>query len=220
MNLLDAIEVATGPTPRASVIWMHGLGADGHDFEPIVGQLVDAHERAVRFIFPHAPLRAVTVNGGYTMRAWYDIASLGAHVQEDLEGLRGSRLQIEALINRELERGVAPEHIALAGFSQGGALALYTGTRFAHRLAGIVGLSCYLPAADQLPQEHSKASLATPIFMAHGSQDPLVLPDYGEQSRRTLERSGYSVAWHLYPMPHTVSPEEIVEIASWLRRVL
>lgn len=220
MNLLDAIEVATGPTPRASVIWMHGLGADGHDFEPIVGQLVDAHERAARFIFPHAPLRAVTVNGGYTMRAWYDIASLGAHVQEDLEGLRGSRLQIEALINRELERGVAPEHIALAGFSQGGALALYTGTRFAHRLAGIVGLSCYLPAADQLPQEHSKASLATPIFMAHGSQDPLVLPDYGEQSRRTLERSGYSVAWHLYPMPHTVSPEEIVEIASWLRRVL
>ena len=220
MNLLDAIEVATGPTPRASVIWMHGLGADGHDFEPIVGQLVDAHERAVRFIFPHAPLRAVTVNGGYTMRAWYDIASLGAHVQEDLEGLRASRLQIEALINRELERGVAPEHIALAGFSQGGALALYTGTRFAHRLAGIVGLSCYLPAADQLPQEHSKASLATPIFMAHGSQDPLVLPDYGEQSRRTLERSGYSVAWHLYPMPHTVSPEEIVEIASWLRRVL
>jgi phospholipase/carboxylesterase len=220
MNLLDAIEVATGPTPRASVIWMHGLGADGHDFEPIVGQLVDAHERAVRFIFPHAPLRAVTVNGGYTMRAWYDIVSLGAHVQEDLEGLRGSRSQIEALINRELERGVAHEHIALAGFSQGGALALYTGTRFAHRLAGIVGLSCYLPAADQLPQEHSKASLATPIFMAHGSQDPLVLPHYGEQSRRALERSGYSVAWHLYPIPHTVSPEEIAEIASWLRRVL
>ena len=220
MDLLDAIEVATGPTPRASVIWMHGLGADGHDFEPIVGQLVEAHERAVRFIFPHAPLRAVTVNGGYTMRAWYDIASLGAHVQEDLEGLRSARTQIEALVNRELERGVAPEHIALAGFSQGGALALYTGTRFAHRLAGLVGLSCYLPAASLLPQEHSKASLATPIFMAHGSQDPLVLPEYGEQSRRALERSGYSVAWHLYPMPHTVSPEEIVAIASWLRRVL
>ena len=135
-------------------------------------------------------------------------------------GQVASRLQIEALINRELERGVAHEHIALAGFSQGGALALYTGTRFAHRLAGIVGLSCYLPAADRLPQEHSKASLATPIFMAHGSQDPLVLPHYGEQSRRALERGGYSVAWHLYPIPHTVSPEEIVEIASWLRRVL
>jgi len=220
MNLLDAIEVATGPTPRASVIWMHGLGADGHDFEPIVGQLVDARERAVRFIFPHAPMRPVTINAGYTMRAWYDIAALGAHVREDLEGLRDSRLQIEALINRELERGVAPEHIALAGFSQGGALALYTGTRFAHRLAGIVGLSCYLPAADRLPQEHSKATLATPIFMAHGSEDPLVLAEYGEQSRRALERSGYSVAWHLYPIAHTVSPEEIVEIASWLRRVL
>jgi phospholipase/carboxylesterase len=220
MSLLDAIEVATGPAPRASVIWMHGLGADGHDFEPIVGELVTAHERAVRFIFPHAPLRAVTVNGGYTMRAWYDIVSLGTHVQEDLEGLRGARTQIEALINRELERGVMHEHIALVGFSQGGALALYTGTRFAHRLAGIVGLSCYLPAADRLSQEHSQASLATPIFMAHGSQDPLVLPDYGERSRRALERSGYKVAWHLYPMPHTVSPEEIAELASWLRRVL
>jgi phospholipase/carboxylesterase len=168
MNLLDAIEVATGPTPRASVIWLHGLGADGHDFEPIVPDLVAPHERAVRFIFPHAPLRAVTVNGGYTMRAWYDIAALGAHAQEDLAGLGSARKQIDALINRELERGVTAEHIALAGFSQGGALALYTGTRFTHRLAGIVGLSCYLPAADRLPQEHSEASLATPIFMAHG----------------------------------------------------
>ncbi len=220
MNLLDAIEVATGPTPRASVIWLHGLGADGHDFEPVVGQLVDAHERAVRFIFPHAPLRAVTVNGGYTMRAWYDIAALGAHAQEDLAGLRSARGQIEALIHRELERGVAHEHIALAGFSQGGALALYTGTRFAHRLAGIVGLSCYLPAADRLPQEHSEASLATPIFMAHGQHDPLVLPDYGELSRRALVRGGYSVEWHLYPMPHTVSPEEIAALAAWLRGVL
>jgi len=220
MNLLDAIEVATGPAPRASVIWMHGLGADGHDFEPIVGELVGPQERAVRFIFPHAPRRAVTVNGGYVMRAWYDIASLGAHVQEDLVGLSGSRAQIDALLQREIERGVRPEHIALAGFSQGGALALYTGTRSPHRLAGMVALSCYLPAADRLPQELSRASLATPIFMAHGSQDPLVLANYGEQSRRALERIGYSVEWHLYSIPHTVSPEEIVEIAAWLRRVL
>jgi phospholipase/carboxylesterase len=224
MKLLDTVEVATGPSPTASVIWMHGLGADGHDFEPIVGELVPAHERAVRFavrfVFPHAPMRAVTANAGYVMRAWYDIAALGAHAREDLEGLRGARAQIEALIERELERGVAHEHIALAGFSQGGALALYTGTRYAHRLAGIVGLSCYLPAADQLTAEHSSASLATPIFMAHGSQDPLVLASYGEESRRALERNGYSVQWHLYPMAHTVSPEEIVELAAWLRRVL
>src|SRR5579862_262635 len=220
MNLLDAIEVATGPAPRASVIWMHGLGADGHDFEPIVGELVGPQERAVRFIFPHAPRRAVTVNGGYVMRAWYDIASLGAHVQEDLVGLSESRGQIDALLQREIDRGVTPEHIALAGFSQGGALALYTGTRSPHRLAGMVALSSYLPAADRLPQELSKASLATPIFMAHGSQDPLVLANYGEQSRRALERIGYSVEWHLYSIPHTVSREEIVEIAAWLRRVL
>lgn len=220
MTMLDAIEVATGPAPRASVIWMHGLGADGHDFEPIVGELVTAKERAVRFIFPHAPLRAVTANGGYTMRAWYDIVALGAHVQEDLAGLRSSRQQIEALIQRELERGVSAEHIVLAGFSQGGALALYTGTRYAQRLAGIVALSCYLPAADRLAAEHSEPSLATPIFMAHGQHDPLVLPQYGELSRRELERSGYSVDWHLYPIPHSVSPEEIVELAAWLRRAL
>src|SRR5579862_6182253 len=154
MNLLEAIEVCTGPAPGASVIWMHGLGADGHDFEPIVGDLVGREERALRFIFPHAPLRAVTINGGYTMRAWYDIAALGAHAQEDVAGLGVARSQIEALISRELERGVSADRIALAGFSQGGALALYTGTRSAHRLAGIVGLSCYLPAADRLPQEH------------------------------------------------------------------
>ena len=220
MSLLECIEVNTGPSPRASVIWMHGLGADGHDFEPIVGDLVATGERPLRFIFPHAPMRAVTINGGYTMRAWYDIAALGTHAQEDLAGLSSARAQVEALIKREIERGVAPERIALAGFSQGGALALYTGTRSSHRLAGIVGLSCYLPAGERLPQEQSKASLATPIFMAHGSQDPLVLPTYGEQSRRALERSGYSVEWHLYPMPHAVSPEEIVDLASWLRQTL
>lgn len=220
MTLLDAIEVCTGPTPRASVIWMHGLGADGHDFEPIVGELVAPEERALRFIFPHAPLRAVTVNGGYIMRAWYDIAALGMHAQEDLAGLQDARARIEALIRREIERGIGTERIVLAGFSQGGALALYTGTRAQQRLAGIAALSCYLPAAELLPQEHSKASLSTPIFMAHGSQDPLVPSSYGEGSRRALERSGYSVEWHLYPIAHSVSPEEIVELAAWLRRVL
>lgn len=220
MKLLEAIEVCTGPAPRASVIWLHGLGADGRDFEPIVDELVAPAERALRFIFPHAPMRAVTINGGYTMRAWYDIAALGTHAQEDLVGLGTARAQVEALINRELERGITPERIALIGFSQGGALALYAGTRSSHRLGGIAGLSCYLPAADRLSQEHSKASLATPIFMGHGREDPLVLPSYGEQSRRALERSGYSVEWHLYPMPHTVSPEEIVDLAAWLRRAL
>ncbi len=220
MSLLDAIEVVTGPTPVGSVIWMHGLGADGHDFEPIVADLVQPGERALRFIFPHAPVRAVTINAGLRMRAWYDIAGIGPHVEEDLVGLRAAQAGVEALIARESERGIAPERVVLAGFSQGGALALYVGTRYRVRLAGMLGLSCYLPAARSLGREHSAASLATPILLAHGSEDPLVLTAYGEQSRRSLEQAGYSVEWHIYPMPHAVCAEEIATVASWLQRVL
>ena len=220
MDLLETVEVHTGPTPAGSVIWMHGLGADGHDFEPIVSELVRPGERALRFVFPHAPLRPVTINGGLTMRAWYDIAGIGTHVQEDLAGLRASQLLIEALIAREGERGIAPERVVLAGFSQGGALALHTGARAAQPLAGIVGLSCYLPAARELAREHAAASLTTPILLAHGSEDPIVPASYGEQSRRALERLGYRVEWHLYSMPHAVCAAEIADIADWLRRVL
>jgi phospholipase/carboxylesterase len=220
MALLEAIEVQTGPAPTGSIIWLHGLGADGHDFEPIVRQLLSPGERALRFIFPHAPLRPVTLNGGLRMRAWYDILGLGAHLQEDVSGLRLSRTSVEALIAREAERGIGAERIVLAGFSQGGALALYAGTRYPQRLAGLLGLSCYLPAAADLAREQSAASKATPIFLAHGSDDPLVLMRYGEQSRHALSRAGYSVEWHVYPMPHAVCDEEIADIATWLRRVL
>ncbi len=220
MDRLQTIEVQTGPAPSGSVIWMHGLGADGHDFEPIVGDLVRAGERALRFVFPHAPMRAVTINGGLRMRAWYDIAGLGAHAQEDLAGLQASRVALEALIARENERGISTERIVLAGFSQGGALALYTGTRYPQRLAGLLGLSCYLPLAADLAGEQSAASRASPIFLAHGTEDLLVLAVYGEQSRRLLERTGYSVEWHEYRMPHAVCGEEIADIGAWLRRVL
>jgi phospholipase/carboxylesterase len=220
MDLLETLEVQTGPAPSGSIIWMHGLGADGHDFEPIVGDLVRPGERAVRFVFPHAPMRAVTINGGVRMRAWYDIAGLGAHAQEDVAGLQASRVAVEALIARENERGISAERIVLAGFSQGGALALYTGTRYPRRLAGLLGLSCYLPLAADLAGEHSTASRATPIFLAHGTEDPLVLAVYGEQSRQQLERSGYNVEWHQYRMPHAVCDQEIADIATWLRRVL
>jgi phospholipase/carboxylesterase len=220
VSLLDAIEVVTGPAPTGSVIWMHGLGADGHDFEPIVPDLVQPGERALRFVFPHAPLRPVTINAGMTMRAWYDIVGIGPHVQEDAAGLRAAQASIEALITRESQRGIAPGRVVLAGFSQGGALALYAGTRQRERLAGLLGLSCYLPAAGALAREHASATLATPIFLAHGTEDPLVLAVYGEQSRRLLEQTGYSVEWHLYPMPHAVCDKELAAVAAWLRRVL
>jgi phospholipase/carboxylesterase len=220
VSLLEAIEVLTGPAPTGSVIWMHGLGADGHDFEPIVADLVQPGERALRFLFPHAPLRPVTINGGLTMRAWYDIVGIGPHAQEDMVGLRAAQLSIEALIARESQRGIAPGRVVLAGFSQGGAVALYAGTRHRERLAGLLGLSCYLPAPGALAREHAPASLTTPIFLAHGTEDPLVLAVYGEQSRALLEQNGYSVEWHLYPMQHAVCDREITAVATWLRRVL
>lgn len=216
----ETVEIETGRNPAAAVIWLHGLGADGHDFEPLVPQLVQPGERALRFVFPHAPVRPVTLNGGYAMRAWYDIAALDRRAAEDETGIRASQATIEALIRRENARGIASERIVLAGFSQGGAMALFAGTRFPARLAGIMGLSCYLVLAARLLAERDAANQATPIFLAHGLQDPVVSPLLGEEGKRRLESAGYAVEWHAYSMPHAVCPQEVADIAAWLRRVL
>jgi phospholipase/carboxylesterase len=216
----DAVEVETGANPTGAVIWLHGLGADGHDFEPIVPELVRPGERALRFVFPHAPIRPVTLNGGFAMRAWYDIVSLERRGPEDEAGMRASQATVEALIRRENARGIATSRIVLAGFSQGGSVALFAGTRYAEKLAGIMGLSCYLLLAGQLAAERSSANQATPIFLAHGLEDPIVAPLLGEQARTALVAAGYSVEWHSYPMPHSVCPQEVADIAQWLRRLL
>ena len=215
-----AVEVETGRNPAAVVIWLHGLGADGHDFEPIVPQLVRPGERALRFVFPHAPIRPVTLNNGFAMRAWYDIVSLERRGPEDESGLRASQALVEELIQRENARGITSDHIVLAGFSQGGAVALFAGLRHGEKLAGIMGLSCYLMLAGRLAAERSAANQSTPIFLAHGLQDPIVAFQLGEHARTSLEAAGHPVEWHSYAMPHSVCPQEVADIASWLRRVL
>ncbi len=216
----DAVEIETGPEPTGTVIWLHGLGADGHDFEPLVPELMAPGQAALRFIFPHAPIRPVTLNGGFAMRAWYDIVSLERRGPEDERGVRVSQARIEALIGRENQRGIATGRIVLAGFSQGGALALYAGVRHAQQLAGIMGLSCYMLLAARFATERAPANQATPIFLAHGSEDPVVAPLLGEQTRRLLQENHYAVEWHTYSMPHSVCPQEVADIAAWLRRVL
>ena len=216
----ETVEIETGPEPKGSVIWLHGLGADGHDFEPIVPQLVNRGERALRFVFPHAPVRPVTLNGGFRMRAWYDIVSLERRGPEDERGVRQSQQAVQALIQRENERGMPAERIVLAGFSQGGAVAVFAGTRYPSSLAGIMGLSCYLLGAARFAAERVAANQHTPIFLAHGTQDPVVAPLLGEETRRLLEQAGYAVEWHAYPMAHAVCPQEVTDIGAWLRRVL
>jgi phospholipase/carboxylesterase len=219
-QLPDAVEIETGPNPHASVIWLHGLGADGHDFEPVVPELVGPSEPALRFVFPHAPVREVTINNGYRMRAWYDITGIDRNAVEDEEGIRESDAIVRGLIERENQRGVPPGSIVLAGFSQGGAMALFTGLRYPEKLAGIIGLSCYVLLASTLDDERSAANESTPIFMAHGTFDPIVDFRLGEGSRLQLESKGYAVEWHRYPMPHSVCAEEIAAIAGFLRRAL
>ena len=218
--VLASVEVATGPNPMASVIWLHGLGADGHDFEPAVPQLARAQSRALRFVFPHAPVRPVTLNGGMPMRAWYDIVQLNRRAAEDEAGVRGSDAAVRTLIRRENERGVPSERIVLAGFSQGGAMALYSGTRLPEKLAGMIGLSCYMPIAAAFPTERHAANQGTPIFLAHGSLDPVIEPQLGETSRALLAAAGYPVEWHSYPMGHSVCAEELAAVAGFLQRVL
>jgi phospholipase/carboxylesterase len=220
MANVETIEVETGELPTGSIIWMHGLGADGHDFEPIVPEIVRPNERALRFVFPNAPVRPVTINNGYAMRAWYDIVGIDRHSQQDEQGIRASDALVRALIKRENERGIPTERIVIAGFSQGGAMSLMTGPRYPEKLAGIMGLSCYVLLASKLEAERSSANQTTPIFMAHGIQDPVVPYPLGDESRQLLERLGYAVEWHRYPMPHSVCPEELADIAAWLRRVL
>lgn len=217
---LETIEIETGPSPTGTIIWMHGLGADGHDFEPIVPELVRRGERALRFVFPNAPVRPVTLNRGYPMRAWYDILGLERGMAQDEPGIRASHAAIEALIRRENERGITTDRIALAGFSQGGAMALFSGTRYPDKLAGIMGLSCYMLLESHFAAERAAVNQQTPIFLAHGTQDPVVNPLLGEQTRRLLESAGYAVEWHAYTMPHSVCPQEVADIAAWLRRIL
>jgi len=218
--MLDCIEIQPRAPASAAVIWLHGLGADGNDFVPVVDELGLAHDHGVRFVFPHAPVRPVTLNGGMAMRAWYDIRAVDIAAREDDAGIRASQADIEHLIAREIERGIAAERIVLAGFSQGGALALHTGVRHARRLAGILALSCYLPLRDTLGTERAAANRDVPLFMAHGRQDPVVPCMLGEASRDLLVAAGYTIAWHSYDMPHQVCLEEIQAIGAWLRDLL
>ncbi|PWT72316.1 MAG: carboxylesterase [Proteobacteria bacterium] len=213
---LPAIELEIGPRPVFSVIWMHGLGADGNDFVPVVGEL-GLDGVPVRFVFPHAPMRPVTINGGYVMRAWYDITYEDLSLKEDEKGVRESQEAVERLIAREVSRGVAPDHVLLAGFSQGGAIALQTGLRHAHRLGGILALSTYLPLPESIEQERSDANRNVPILMAHGTEDPIVPLKLAQASCSRLLTLGYPVEWHEYAMPHSVCEEEIEDIGRWLR---
>jgi phospholipase/carboxylesterase len=212
MLLLETVEIATGDHPEAAVIWMHGLGADGNDFVPIVRELDLTDCPAIRFVFPHAETMPVTINNGYVMRAWYDILGMDLVRREDEVGLRKSQQQIEQLIAREIERGIPAERIILAGFSQGCAMTLQTGLRYPHKLAGMLCLSGYLPLADKLSAERSQSNRSTPIFMAHGRVDPVVQIARAETSRDFLTSLGYAVEWKDYSMPHSVCEEEIDDI--------
>lgn len=212
----DAVEIETGANPRWSVIWLHGLGADGHDFEPIVPELVDDDWPSLRFVFPNAPVRAVTINGGVRMRAWYDILGSEIAQRQDERGVRESIEIVNDFIVRENARGVPSERIVIAGFSQGGAIALAAALRYPSTLAGVVALSTYLPIAETSAAERSEANRALPVFMAHGNLDPVVGHALGQMSRGYLEQLGYRVDWHSYPMPHSVCAEEISDLARWL----
>ena len=218
--MLETHVIETGPNPGTTLIVLHGLGADGYDFVPICGELDLKALGAVRFVFPHAPERPVTINGGYVMRAWYDILGADLVKREDEAGLRASLAEVDALIGREKARGIPASRIVLAGFSQGCAMALLTGLRHAERLAGIVGLSGYLPLAATLEAERSGANRDVPIFLAHGRQDPVISYARGVAARDALVALGHAVDWHEYPMPHSVCAEEIADLNRWLLRVL
>lgn len=216
MSLLPTVENETAANPVYSIIWLHGLGADGNDFAPIVPELVSREWPAIRFVFPHAPVRPVTVNNGMAMRAWYDIYGFDLLSRQDEAGVRVSIAQVEALIAREQDRGVPSERILLAGFSQGGAIALAAGLRHAQKLAGIIALSTYLPIAPTLAAERSATNAQIPIFWGHGTYDPVVALQRGADSRAALEALGYHVEWHTYPMPHSVCPDEIADLRRWV----
>ena len=215
------IELETGPDPRYTIIWMHGLGADGSDFEPVVPALALPRSPAVRFLFPHAPYRAVTCNAGYVMRAWYDIVSLAPHSRQiDEAGLLESRTLVRQLIQREADRGVPGERVILAGFSQGGAVAYLTGLTHPTPLAGIIALSTYIPSPGLLVDGFVEANRQVPVFAAHGTHDDVVSPALGEHAVEVLRQLGIEPEWHRYPLPHSVSLEEIADIGRWLRTLV
>ncbi len=216
---LQAIEIETKPKPSHSVIWLHGLGADGNDFVPIVQQL-SLPPLGIRFVFPHAPMRPVTINGGFVMRAWYDIVLQDLAMKEDESGLRQSQEMIEQLIAKEKSRGVPMSRIVIAGFSQGGVIALQTGLRQPERLAGVMSLSAYLPLPSKIEKERNAANRNVPIFLGHGIADNIVPLPLGIASRDQLLKLGYDVDWHQYPMPHSVCADELEDISAWLTRVL
>lgn len=218
--MLESVNVDPQDEHKASVIWLHGLGADGNDFIPIVPELQLADALGVRFIFPHAPVRPVTLNNGMEMRAWYDIIGLDRNGPEDDAGIEASRAEVETLIQAEKDKGIAADKIIVAGFSQGGAIALHAGLRHANTLAGVMGLSTYLPLRTRLADEASPANQDTQILLAHGSMDPMVPQQLGELSRDALKAANYNVTWHSYPMAHQVCLEEIRDIGGWLSQRL
>ena len=218
--MLDAVTINPEGPPSACIIWLHGLGADGHDFESVIPQLDIVERFKVRVLLPHAPEQSVTINNGMRMPAWYDIPAMDFRRGQDRAGIETSAHSITALMEREIEAGIPAERILLAGFSQGGAMVLHVGLRYPVRLAGVLALSAYLPLADSLESEAAEANRAIPIMMAHGTQDPVVPVMLALQSRDRLLQAGYTVEWHSYPMPHAVSPGEIVDIRDWLSRRL
>lgn len=217
--MLETVETSTGPRPVFSVIWLHGLGADGHDFAPIVPELVRRDWPALRFVFPHAPVMPITINNGHAMRAWYDIVSLDfSKDREDAAGVRRSIAEVEALIGRERDRGIPAHRVILAGFSQGGAITLAVGLRREQPLLGLAVLSAYLPLAAETPVEATPQGLATPLFMAHGTQDPVVPLAAGQRSADTLRALGMDVSLRRYPMPHSVCADEVRDLGDWMTR--
>jgi phospholipase/carboxylesterase len=220
LQALESVIVETGPKPTFTIIWMHGLGADGHDFEPLVPELLDKSLPALRFIFPHAPVRPVTLNNGYRMRAWYDIVGIDRRSAEDFAGMRDTADAIGDLVKRENDAGIASTRIAIAGFSQGGAMALHIATRSAQKFAGVIALSCYLPLTRELASKRNPANDTTPFFMAHGTQDPVVPYALGDESRQLLAAAGYAVDWHSYPMQHGLCEPEVADIRAFLKRIV
>ncbi|MBI1906359.1 MAG: dienelactone hydrolase family protein [Rhodocyclales bacterium] len=220
-ELLSCVEIETAPNPSHAVIWLHGLGADGHDFEPVVEAFDQTALPPTRFVFPHAPMRAVTINGGYVMRAWYDILSQDfSKRREDAAGVHQSAGQLEALIARENARGIPDQRIVLAGFSQGGAIALHTALRHPRRLAGVLALSTYLPLAETLELDAHHANRDVPIFMAHGRDDGVIPHDFAQKTYNQLKAARYPITWHTYFVEHGIVMEEIRDIEQWLVSVL
>jgi phospholipase/carboxylesterase len=219
LQALESVVVETGPDPSFTILWLHGLGADGHDFEPLVPELLERGMPALRFIFPHAPVRPVTLNNGYRMRAWYDIVGIDRRSAEDFTGMQATAASVQRLIAQQSEAGIPAERMVIAGFSQGGAMALHIATRAEQRFAGVIALSCYLPLAKELAASRQPANDATPIFMAHGISDTVVPLELGRESWRLLQAAGYRVEWHEYPMPHSVCEPEVADMRAFLARL-